>query len=176
MVRLFSIARTAALAALALGAGALFTPGPAEARNGYGAPGGGVRFAGARVAAPRMAMAPRIAYGGRNYAPRIAAGYRTAGYRPGVRPPGWGPRPPGWRPRPPYYRGGWYGGYYPYWPAAAGVGLGVIGAAAIANTGYYYANDGYYADGYAQQCWLERRAVRTNYGRRVINVQVCPAY
>ncbi len=85
--------------------------------------------------------------------------------------PGWGPRP-GWRPA--YYNRGWYGGNY--WPAAAGVGLGLVGAAAIANSGYYYANNGYYANGYAQQCWLERRTVRTGYGPRVINVRVCPHY
>ncbi len=173
MKNLFNIARVAAVAAFALGAGALLTPAPAEAqgRHGYSA-GGGARFGGGRVSAPRMGIAPRMGYGQRGFAPRIAgprvvgsrvAGYRH-GYRPGVRP---GVRPGNWRPRP-YYRGG----RYPYWPVAAGVGLGLVGAAAVANNGYYYADGGYGA----QQCWLERRTVRANYGRRVINVRVCPVY
>jgi hypothetical protein len=179
MNRMFSIARAAAFAALALGAGALLTPAPAEAqgRHGYSG-GGGARFAAGRVAAPRMGVAPRMGIRG-GYGPRVAApgfraaGYRYPGYRPGVRP---GFRPvvrPGWRPA--YYNRGWYGGNY--WPAAAGVGLGLVGAAAIANSSYYYANDGYYgAAAYPQSCWLERRTVRTGHGARVINVRVCPHY
>ncbi|MDP2358171.1 MAG: hypothetical protein Q8M31_19205 [Beijerinckiaceae bacterium] len=168
MRNLFNIARVAAVAAFALGAGALLTPAPAEAqgRQGYSA-GGGARFSGGRVSAPRMGVAPRMGYSQRGVAPRVS-GYRPvvrSGVRPVVR---HGVRPGVWRPGRSYSRGG----RYPYWPAAAGVGLGLVGAAAVANSGYYYANGGYGA----QQCWLERRTIRTNYGRRMINVRVCPVY
>jgi hypothetical protein len=178
---MFSIARAAAVAAVALGTGALLTPAPAEAqgRHGYSAGGGARVGGGVRVSGPRMGAGGRVGIAPRGYAPRVAgsgfraAGYRHPGYRPGFRP---GVRPvvrPGWRPA--YHNRGWYRGGY--WPAAAGVGLGIVGAAAIANSGYYYANDGYYSNGYAaQQCWLERRTVRTSYGPRVINVRVCPHY
>jgi hypothetical protein len=57
---------------------------------------------------------------------------------------GWGPRP-GWRGG--YYRHGYYGGYYrrgynPGAAAAAGVGLGLLGAGLAASSGGYYG--GYY--------------------------------
>lgn len=209
MTKLFTFARTTAVAALALGAGALLIPEPAEAQGRSGFSGGGGRsmgfsggggrsmgfsgggrsmgfagggrsmgfagagprgagFAGPRMAAPRMVYGAGArtygqraiasgAYGGRNFA-YPTRGYRTAGvtaqhwrHRPGHRPPY-------------YYRGGWYGGY-PYWGVGAGLGLGLASAA-------YFANDGYYAD----DCWLERRWVRTAYGRTLANVRVCYGY
>ena len=161
MKNLFNIARVAAVATFAFGAGTLLTPAPAEAQNRQGySSGGGARFDSGRVAAPRMGIASRAGFNQRSFAPR---GYapRVSGYRPGI-------RPGGYRPRPAYYRGG----RNAYWPAAVGLGLGLVGAAAVANSGYYYANGGYGA----QQCWLERRTIRANYGHRVINVRVCPAY
>lgn len=201
MTNLFTFARTTAVAALALGAGALLIPEPAEAQGRSGFSGGGGRsmgfsgggrsmgfsgggrsmgFAGARMAGPRMG-GPGLAYGAgvRGVGPRAIApgayGARNLAYSPG------GYRMSGvtarhMRPghpqhRPPYYNhrrwpryGGWYGGY-PYWGVGAGLGLGLATAA-------YYANDGYYAD----DCWLERRWVRTAYGRRIANVRVCYGY
>ena len=93
MKNLFNIARVAAVAAFALGAGALLTPAPAEAqsRHGYSA-GGGARFAGGRAVAPRMGIAPRAGFRQRGFAPRSDAP-RVASSRPGVRPGHWGPRP-----------------------------------------------------------------------------------
>jgi hypothetical protein len=159
MIRLFSIARAATVAALALGAGALLAPAPAEAQSRQGFSTGGARMGSVgRVAGPRMGTAPRMSYRApRGYAPTRAVAprvvtYRHSGYRPGVRPL-------------PRYDRRYRGGYYPYWPAAVGVGVGLASAS-------YYANSGYYT----QQCWTEHRTVRTTHGPRLMRVRVCPIY
>lgn len=169
IVRLFSIARTAAVAAFTLGSIALLAPAPAEAQHRHGySQGGGARYHGGRIARPHMGVAPRVSHRQRDFAPRGFAHrggvYRPGVYRPGVRHPGW-VAGPNWGHRPIRRH------HNRHWPVAAGVGLGLVGAAAVANSGYYYAGSGY-----QQQCWLERRTVRGHYGHRVINVRVCPTY
>lgn len=174
MYRLFSIARAAAVAALALGAGALLTPAPAEAQGRHGFSHGGDRFAGGgRSAGPRMRGHHRqFSHRGvssREFAPRVH-GRHAVGQRFGVRP---SVSRHNWRPaynaRPVYHH---RRGNNRYWPVAAGVGLGVLGAAAVANSGYYYTH----ANSYPTQCWREQRSLRDGFGNRVINVRVCPEY
>ncbi len=165
MKNLFNIARVAAVAAFVLGGGALLTPAPAEAQSRHGfSAGGGARHHGGRIARPHMGVAPRVSHRQRAFAPRSFA-HRGGVYRPGVRHTGWN-HAPQWGHRP------LRRSHNRHWPVAAGVGLGLVGAAAVANSGYYYAGGGYRQ----QQCWLERRTIRANYGHRVINVRVCPVY
>jgi len=164
----FRIARVAAVAALAVAAGALFTPAPAEAqhRHGYSVDG---RYVDARA----RHHARRHAH--RDYAPRVAAHQ---------------PRH-SWRER---HRAVHRNNRNNLWPVAAGVGLGVVAATAIANsrpryvqqphypsaynTNAYYTNAYYtdprYANAYNGECWLEQRTVNTGYDRRVMTVRVCP--
>lgn len=177
MKNLLNIARTAAVAAFALGIGALLTPAPAEAQNrhGFSHGGGNHRIHGGRVARPHMGIAPRVSHRQRDFSHRVshrhsgfaprAVAYRGGAYRPAVRHAGWhhGQQ---WSHRP------LRRSHNRHWPVAAGLGLGLVGAAAVANSGYYYTSGGYSP----QQCWLERRTVRAHYGHRVINVRVCPVY
>ncbi len=166
MKNLFNIARAAAVAAFAFGAGVLFTPAPAEAQNRheYSYGGGQHRFGGQRVARPHMGVTHRVSHRQRGFAPRAVA-HRGGIYRPAVRHVGWN-QGQQWGHRPVRRN------HNRHWPVAAGVGLGLVGAAAVANSRYYYTSGGYSP----QRCWLERRTVQAHYGHRVINVRVCPVY
>lgn len=187
LARMFSVARAGAFAALAVGAGALLAPAPAQAQYRYGYAGDGAFPDGRAYAPPRPAD--------RAYAPRVS-GYRPAAYRPPVRAAYHAPRPASRAAHRPVYRSS-----RNPWPVVAGVGLGVVAGAAIANSrpryaqpAYYpqpqvangYHANGYYTDaryagaGYANahggQCWLEQRKVHAGFERRVMTVRVCPHY